>query len=131
MTTERSFVDWLRQRSKDDKEIIVGSEIRQLCSIADNAITECEGLRLRLLSAAGDDLCRLTQEEIKAYTTGAVQIPPIEEFLPSCERFHAQIAAGPGVLPNCLTMAQLIAENEKLRRTITDLEARLAGATGP
>jgi hypothetical protein len=29
-------------------------------------------LKLRLLSAAGDDLCRLTQEEIKAYASGAV-----------------------------------------------------------
>jgi len=77
---------------------------------------EIAQLRLRLLSAAGDDLCRLTPEEIKAYTSGAVQIPPVEEFLPSCQRFHEQIAAGAGVLDGCLTLAQLIAENEKLRR---------------
>lgn len=72
-------------------------------------------LRLRLLSAAGDDLCRLTQEEIKAYTSGEVQIPPKEVFIASCERFHEQIAAGPGVLKGCLTLAQLVAENERLR----------------
>src|SRR6188768_4225416 len=36
---------------------------------------ENERLRMRLLSAAGDDLCRLTQEEIKKYTSGEVQIP--------------------------------------------------------
>ncbi len=77
---------------------------------------ENEQLRMRLLSAAGDDLCRLTQDEIKKYTSGEVQIPPLEEFLPSCQRFHEQIAAGPGVLNNCLTLAQLIAENAKLER---------------
>lgn len=75
-------------------------------------------LRLRLLSAAGDDLCRLSQEEIKELSSGAVKIPPKEEFLASCERFHAQIAAGPGVLSGCLTLAQLIAENERLTREL-------------
>lgn len=71
-------------------------------------------LKLRLLSAAGDDLCRLSQEEIKELSAGRVQIPPKEEFIASCERFHAQLVAGPGVLDNCLTLAQLIAENQKL-----------------
>ena len=72
-------------------------------------------LRQRLLTAAGDDLCRLTQEEIKAMTAGEVQIPPKPEFMASCERFHAQVAGTAGVLSNCLTMAQLVAENERLR----------------
>jgi len=89
-------------------------------------------LRTRLLSAAGDDLCRLTQEEIKAYTSGAVQIPPKGEFIASCERFHEQIAAGPGVLKNCLTLAQLVAENEKLtnelRVAIGKIDGLVAGA---
>lgn len=76
-------------------------------------------LRARLLTAAGDDLCRLTQEEIKAYTSGAVQIPPEEEFIPSCLRFHQQIAGTEGVLQNCLTSAQMAAE-------ITSLEAENA-----
>lgn len=75
---------------------------------------EIERLRTRLLSAAGDDLCRLTQDEIKAMTAGSVQIPPKEEFLASCERFHAQVAGEAGVFGNCLTLAQLVAENETL-----------------
>lgn len=86
---------------------------------------ENKNLRLRLLSAAGDDLCRLTQEEIKKYTSGEVQIPPWEEFGPSCKRFHEQIAAGPGVLHNCLTLAQLIAENETLNSEVLTLKERI------
>jgi hypothetical protein len=88
----------------------------------DAAKAEVAKLRLRLLSAAGDDLCRLTQEEIKAYTSGEVQIPPKEEFIASCERFHQQIAAGPGVLSGCLTLAQLIAENERLKEQLVEAE---------
>ena len=84
---------------------------------------EIERLRLRLLSAAGDDLCRLSQEEIKAYTSGKVRIPPREEFLPSCERFHAQIAGEAGILEGCLTLAQLIAENAALAARVAELEA--------
>lgn len=81
---------------------------------------ENERLKTRLLSAAGDDLCRLTQEEIKAMSAGAVQIPPKEEFLASCERFHAQVAGEAGVMSNCLTLAQLVAENEKLRGLLSE-----------
>lgn len=84
-------------------------------------IAEVERLRQRLLSAAGDDLCRLTQEEINELSEGVVQIPPKEEFLASCERFHTQIASESGVMTNCLTLAQLIAENERLR--IVDSES--------
>jgi hypothetical protein len=73
-------------------------------------------LRQRLLTAAGDDLCRLSQEEIKAMSLGTVQIPPKEEFLSSCERFHAQMVGEVGAMTNCLTTAQLIAENEKQRQ---------------
>ncbi len=83
-----------------------------------------ERLKLRLLSAAGDDLCRLTQEEIKAYTSCKVQIPPKEEFLPSCERFHEQISSEAGVLKGCLTLAQLIAENQGLETTLDKLKLR-------
>lgn len=80
-----------------------------------NLLKENERLRLRVLTAAGDDLCRLTQEEIKEFSSGAVKIPPEEEFIPSCKRFHAQIANASGVLENSLTLAQMIAENERLR----------------
>jgi hypothetical protein len=78
-------------------------------------VAENERLRLRVLSAAGDDLCRLTQEEIKELSSGKVKIPPEEEFLASCKNFHSQIAGEAGVLPGCLTSAQMIAENERLR----------------
>ena len=79
------------------------------------AEAERDEARLRLLSAAGDDLCRLSQEEIKELSSGGVKIPPKEEFLASCERFHSQIAGEAGVLSGCFTLAQLIAENEKQR----------------
>lgn len=83
---------------------------RNTKTLAENA-----ALKARLLTAAGDDLCRLTQDEIKALTGGAVQIPPKEEFLASCERFHAQIAGEVGVNEQCLTLAQMIAENASLK----------------
>jgi hypothetical protein len=78
-------------------------------------------LRNRLLTAAGDDLCRLTQEEIKSMTSGDVLIPPKDEFLASCERFHSQVAGTVGVNENCLTLAQLIAESERLRNLYSKL----------
>lgn len=96
----------------DDEE---ANELAIDLSIELAAMTaENERLKLRLLSAAGDDLCRLSQEEIKELSSGGVKIPPREEFIASCERFHAQIAGEVGVLGNCLTLAQLIAENAKL-----------------
>jgi hypothetical protein len=79
---------------------------------------ENERLKARLLAAAGDDLCRLSQEEIKAFTSGEVPIPPKEEFIPSCERFWEQTAARAGVNHNCLTLAQLVAENERLNAAL-------------
>lgn len=60
-------------------------------------IAEIETLKVRLLSAA------------------AVKIPTKEEFLSSCERFHSQI--------DCLTLAQLIAENQKQAAEIERLRA--------
>lgn len=89
----------------------------------DSQRREIEELRRRLLTAAGDDLCRLTQEEIKQLSSGAVPIPPREEFLASCERFHAQIANESGVNSDCLTLAQLIAENERLNELVYAYES--------
>ncbi len=83
---------------------------------------ENERLRLRVLSAAGDDLCRLTQEEIKELSAGTVKIPPKAEFLASCERFHSQLANESGELSGCLTLAQMIAENERLLAELRRLQ---------
>lgn len=96
---------------------------------AESAEAERDRLRQRLLTAAGDDLCRLTQEEIKELSSGAVKIPPKAEFLASCERFHQQIAGEAGVLTNCLTLSQLAAENEKLKIAYEAAEARLSAMT--
>ena len=87
----------------------------------DRLIDENERLRQKLLTAAGDDLCRLTQEEIEELSSGAVKIPPKEEFLASCERFHSQMANENGVMEGCLTLAQLVAENERLRATLDSI----------
>lgn len=54
------------------------------------------------------------EEICHCLAAGEVQIPPKEEFLASCERFHAQVAGEVGVNENCLTLAQLVAENERL-----------------
>lgn len=85
-------------------------------------------LETRLLSAAGDDLCRLSQEEIKALGEGTVKVLPREEFLASCARFHEQVASEAGVMTNCLTLAQLVAENQQQANKIAELEARLENA---
>ena len=90
---------------------------------------EIVSLRARLLTAAGDDLCRLTPEEIKKYTSGEVQIPPKEVFIPSCEQFWEQTAARTGVLPNCFTVAQLIAENQRLSNQVRELEEMIDEAS--
>jgi hypothetical protein len=95
----------------------------------DESDAEIERLRARLLTAAGDDLCRLTQEEIKAMGVGAIPIPPKDEFLASCERFHAQVASDSGVNHNCLTLAQLVAENEHLRQQLAAAKQALEACT--
>lgn len=107
--------EWYRQNNMEDAAV----HIEQLED-------EVERLRTRLLTAAGDDLCRLSQEEIKAMTAGEVPIPPREIFLESCGQFHDQVARTAGVQPNCLTLAQLLAENEQQRMRIEQLEAEVA-----
>ena len=103
---------------------------QRLCQTLLDDRLKIERLRNRLLTAAGDDLCRLSQEEIKAYSQGGVPIPPKEEFLASCERFHAQVAGEAGVNHNCLTLAQLIAENERLTRDVETLKGLLKQQVG-
>jgi hypothetical protein len=109
--------DWAAKEGIDLRALVKANAGKNCVRLLVEALlAQRDAARLRLLSAAGDDLCRLTQEEIKELSSGAVKIPPREEFIASCELFHDQIAAGPGVLTNCLTLAQLIAENEKLRQ---------------
>lgn len=110
---------------------IIHSDLFNRIKATFDALTaENADLRLRLLSAAGDDLCRLSQDEIKRYTSGEVQIPPREEFIPSCERFWEQTAAKAGVLTGCLTLAQLVAENAKLLAERDTANAALAAKNG-
>lgn len=92
------------------------SEPDEIVVERDAARKEVERLKQKLLTAAGDDLCRLTQDEIRQMSLGAVKIPPKKEFLASCERFHAQVAGEAGVMEGCLTLAQLVAETEQLRK---------------
>ena len=126
--------DWT-DKYKSSTNDIPPSKFLRIDSITDLASQlaerdeEIERLRARVLSAAGDDLCRLTQDEIKQLTSGAVQIPPKEEFLASCERFHAQIAGEVGVLNGCLTLAQMIAENERLRTQLTSAQRQIEKLT--
>lgn len=69
---------------------------------------EVASLRNRI----GDGLCWFTEGD---------PIPPKEEFLQSCERYHAQIATKHGVLQGGKTIAQLEADNERLRDTCASL----------
>lgn len=113
----RGLADYAVKNGKQNEFIDYAIEVAELAFGAmKHAIRERDEARQRLLTAAGNDLCRLSQEEIKAMTDGTVKIPPEEEFLASCRRFHAQVANESGVMSDCLTLAQLIAENETLRR---------------
>lgn len=89
-----------------------------ICQLMD----ENERLRSAVLNAAGDDLCRFSQEEIQQMRLGMIKIPPWEEFGPSCKRFHDSMAAERGVLEGGKTIAQLEAENELLRGLWADSE---------
>ena len=66
-----------------------------------------EVLRKAVRNQAGDNLCWLTGQE--------PQIPPVDEFLESCRRYHQQISESRGVLNGCMTIAQLESELERLR----------------
>ena len=61
---------------------------------------EIRSHRLAVRNAAGDNLC---------WIDGPVpsKIPPREEFLESCRRYHAQISGERGELTGCRTIAQL------------------------
>lgn len=71
-------------------------------------LDENERLRKSVLNIEGDNECWVTN-------AGAFQLPPRAEFLESCSRFHAQLASERGELVGCKTIAELEAENERLR----------------
>lgn len=83
---------------------------KEVAKLAENyvkASAEVARLRASMLNKVGDDLCWI-------YASNA-KIPPRAEFLESCSRYHAQIAAERGELEGCRTIAQLEVENERLR----------------
>lgn len=78
---------------------------RELSSRAEDGeykrlVAENTALRAAILNAAGDDLCWFQHED-------KGKIPPREEFLESCRRYHAQMSGERGELTGCKTIAQL------------------------
>jgi len=71
----------------------------------DSILSENAALRRALLHRAGDDLC---------WITDGAKIPPKEEFLESCRRYHTQIAESRGVLEDAKTISQLESESLEL-----------------
>jgi len=78
-----------------------------------------------LRNQLGDNLCRF---DMDAATREAKALPE-SEFLESCRRFRNQVAAERGeVGPECMTIAQLEAEVERLREEIRQWEESDAAA---
>jgi hypothetical protein len=76
---------------------------------------EREELIDSVLNQSGDNLCWLTPAEIK--------IPPRDQFLESCARYHAQISGERGELTGCKTIAQLETEVYRLHQWVSDLQS--------
>jgi hypothetical protein len=87
---------------------------------------EAENARLRaaVINQCGDNLCWLKERKLG-------QIPPKEEFLASCARYHEQIARDRGVVHGCMTISQLEAELEKYRQRLEWVMPILSLAEGP
>ncbi len=81
-------------------------------------------------NVAGDNLCRLSDDEIAAMRSGQVQIPLQAEFLESCRRFHAQVSGEAGELVGCMTIAQLETEVARLHRENNELLVYARGLWG-
>lgn len=71
----------------------------------DSILRENGALARALLNQHGDNLC---------WIDGGSKIPPREEFLESCRRYHAQIVQGSGVLEGGKTISQLEEECAEL-----------------
>lgn len=82
---------------------------------------EVERLRKAVLNQSGDNLGRLTPDDLR-------KIPPKAEFLQSCDHFHTQIASGAGELVGCQTIAQLERDNLALRLALDAYRAKLKKA---
>lgn len=91
------------------------NEIGKLHELLAEKDAEIARLRSRLLMALGDDQCQFTAEELRDIADGKKKLPLKEIFLPSCAAFHDRHAGEHGVLENCLTLAQSLAESEGLR----------------
>ncbi len=105
--------------NRADRDVLVRLKATQCCDpvidgLLGAAIEEIERLRKSVLNRQGDDLCWF---DIGA-THPHVKIPPAEEFLESCRRFHEQVAGDSGLLEGCMTIAQLEAEVERLRAAL-------------
>lgn len=78
----------------------LSEELGYLESALETTKEQLVALRNSVLNQAGDDACWIPDPE-------HAQLPPKEEFLKSCERFHAQRTAQDGTLTGCMTIAQL------------------------
>lgn len=87
-------------------------------------IQENARLRAAVINQCGDNLCWLEEGKLG-------QIPPKEEFLASCARYHEQISGDRGVVQGCMTIAQLEAELEKYRQRMEWVMPILSLAEGP
>lgn len=77
---------------------------------------ERDEARAAFLNSKGDDLCW--------FDPASPKIPPREEFLESCSRFHQQISAINGMLSGCKTIAQLELEVERLTEALRQIAAK-------
>lgn len=90
-----------RRLAKADNELAEAYHAQEVVLKANAELREqLAALRNSVLNQAGDDACWILDPE-------HAQLPPKEEFLKSCERFHAQRTAQDGTLSGCMTIAQL------------------------
>lgn len=74
---------------------------------------ENQRLRASILNQRGDNLCWISDGGVEA-----AKIIPLDQFIPSCIQYHAQIAGERGILKGGRTIAQL-------ETRIVELEAQL------
>lgn len=108
-----------RRLAKADNELAEAYHAQEVVLKANAELREqLAALRNSVLNQAGDDACWIPDPE-------HAQLPPKEEFLKSCERFHAQRTAQDGTLSGCMTIAQLEQQLAAKDAEITGLEETL------